>query len=101
VAGAGQQPDNDCKQMRFAHHFRLPGPMHRGFLCGSGSSVGLFPVPGKKLVEPGGRMISDLGAGEHMLLSYRSVHSVQHILTDRLQLTNQPFGLIRSRFGGG
>ena len=28
-----------------------------------------------------------------MLLSYRSVHSVQHILTDRLQLTNQPFGL--------
>src|SRR5580704_14031193 len=28
-----------------------------------------------------------------MLLSYRSVHSVQHILTDRLQLANQPFGL--------
>src|SRR5260370_38735782 len=28
-----------------------------------------------------------------MLLSYRSVPSVQHILTDRLQLTNQPFGL--------
>src|SRR5216684_7796540 len=28
-----------------------------------------------------------------MLHSYRSVHSVQHILTDRLQLANQPFGL--------
>src|SRR5215813_5319877 len=28
-----------------------------------------------------------------MLLSYGSVHSVQHILTDRLQLANQPFGL--------
>src|SRR6202043_2632334 len=28
-----------------------------------------------------------------MLLSYRRVHSVQHILTDRLQLANQPFGL--------
>src|ERR1700757_1539963 len=28
-----------------------------------------------------------------MLLSYRSVHSVQHILTDCLQLANQPFGL--------
>src|SRR5712691_7394032 len=31
-----------------------------------------------------------------MLLSYRSVHSTQHILTDRLQLTNQPFGLCLS-----
>src|SRR3981189_2808646 len=28
-----------------------------------------------------------------MLLSYRSVHSVQHILADRLQLASQPFGL--------
>src|ERR1700719_4248153 len=28
-----------------------------------------------------------------MLLSYRRVHSVQHILTDRLQLATQPFGL--------
>src|ERR1700730_18514682 len=28
-----------------------------------------------------------------MLLSYRSVHAVQHILADRLQLANQPFGL--------
>src|SRR4029077_16449993 len=28
-----------------------------------------------------------------MLLSYRSMHSVQHILTDHLQLANQPFGL--------
>src|SRR3984893_7518246 len=28
-----------------------------------------------------------------MLLSYRMVHWVQHILTDRLQLPNQPFGL--------
>src|SRR5260370_19144935 len=28
-----------------------------------------------------------------MLLSYRSVHSVQHILAHRLQLANQPFGL--------
>ena len=28
-----------------------------------------------------------------MLLCYRSVHSVQHILADRLQLANQPFGL--------
>src|SRR6266478_3892466 len=28
-----------------------------------------------------------------MLLSYRSMHSVQHILTDRLQLANQSFGL--------
>src|SRR6266404_7690703 len=28
-----------------------------------------------------------------MLLSYRSVHSVQHILADRLQLAHQPFGL--------
>src|ERR1700730_2105634 len=28
-----------------------------------------------------------------MLLSYRSVHSVPHILADRLQLANQPFGL--------
>src|SRR4249919_3072983 len=28
-----------------------------------------------------------------MLLSYWSVHSVQHILADRLQLANQPFGL--------
>jgi hypothetical protein len=27
-----------------------------------------------------------------MLLSYRSVHSVQHILADRLQLAGQPFG---------
>src|SRR5712692_6907806 len=31
-----------------------------------------------------------------MLLSYRSVHSTQHILPDRLQLTNQPFGLCLS-----
>src|ERR1700686_2898566 len=29
-----------------------------------------------------------------MLLSYRSVHSVQHILADRLQLASQPFGLL-------
>src|SRR6266853_7057991 len=28
-----------------------------------------------------------------MLLSYRSVHSVQHIRADRLQLANQPLGL--------
>src|ERR1700751_3716182 len=28
-----------------------------------------------------------------MLLSYRSVHSVQHILADRLQFAHQPFGL--------
>src|SRR5215471_16968491 len=28
-----------------------------------------------------------------MLLSYRSVHSAEHILSDHLQLTNQPFGL--------
>src|SRR4030088_2560806 len=28
-----------------------------------------------------------------MLLSYRGVHSVQHILADRLQLASQPFGL--------
>src|SRR5216683_4520620 len=31
-----------------------------------------------------------------MLLSYRSVHSTQHILPDRLQLTNQPFDLCLS-----
>jgi hypothetical protein len=55
-----QQPETDCKQMSFAHHFRLPVQYADAFFGGNGLSIGLSPAPRKKLVEARGLEIESV-----------------------------------------